>query len=59
MSGLEIAMMLLFIVPIALACVAFVLCAMWMQVKEEQRREMQMQSAPVRRRARRAAYHAA
>jgi len=59
MSGLEIVMTFLFIVPIAAACVAFMLCAVWMQVKEEQRQEAQAQPAPMRRRARRAAYHAA
>ena len=59
MSGLEIVMMLLFIVPMAAACVAFMRCAVWMQVKEEQRREAMAQSAPMRRRARRAAVHAA
>ena len=58
MSGLELMMMILFIVPMALACMAFMLCAVWMQVKEEQRREAQVQPAPMRRRARRAAYHA-
>ena len=59
MSGLEMMMTLLFIVPMAAACVAFVLCAVWIQVKEEQKREAQAQAAPVHRRARRAAYHAA
>lgn len=59
MSGIEMLMVLLFVVPLAAACAAFVLGALWMQVKEEQRREVQAQQAPVRRRARRAAYHAA
>ena len=52
-------MMLLFVVPMAAACAAFVLGALWMQVKEEQKQEAQIQQAPVHRRARRAAYHAA
>ena len=59
MSGIEMLMVLLFVVPLAVACVTFILGAMWLQVKEEQRREMKVQSAPVHRRARRAAYHAA
>lgn len=59
MSGLELMMTILFVVPMALACLAFVLGAVWMQVKEEQRREAQVKAAPVRRRARRAVYHAA
>ena len=58
MSGLELMMTILFVVPMILACMAFVLGAVWMQVKEEQRREAQIQAAPMRRRARRAAYHA-
>jgi len=59
MSGIEMLMVLLFVVPMAAACAAFMLCALWMQVKEEQKREVQAQQVPVRRRARRAAYHAA
>ena len=59
MSGMEMLMMLLFVVPMAAACVAFVLGALWMQIKEEQKREEQIQQPSVRRRARRAAYHAA
>ena len=59
MSGIEMLMVLLFIVPMAAACAAFVLCALWMQVKEEQRREAQAQQTSVHRRARRAAVHAA
>ena len=59
MSGIEMLMVLLFVVPMAAACAAFVLCALWMQVKEEQRREAQAQQTSVHRRARRAAYHAA
>lgn len=59
MSGLEVMITLLFVVPMAAACVAFLLCAVWMQVKEEQRREEQVQPASMHRRARRAAYHAA
>ena len=59
MSGMEMLMMLLFVVPMAAACVAFVLGALWMQIKEEQKREAQIQKPSVRRRARRAAYHAA
>ena len=59
MTGIEWIVTLLFVVPLAVACVTFILGAMWLQVKEEQRREMKVQSAPVHRRARRAAYHAA
>jgi len=59
MNGIEMLMVLLFVVPMAAACVAFVLCALWMQVKEEQKREAQVQQPSVHRRARRAAYHAA
>lgn len=59
MSGIEMLMMLLFVVPMAAACAAFVLGALWMQVKEEQKQEAQTQQAPAHRRARRAAYHAA
>lgn len=59
MSGLEMAMVLLFVVPMAAACAAFMLGALWMQVKEEQKREAQAQQPSVRRRARRAAYHTA
>jgi len=58
MSGIEMLMMLLFVVPMAAACVAFVLGALWMQVKEEQKREAQVQQPSAPRRARRAAYHA-
>ena len=59
MSGIEMLMVLLFVVPLAAACMAFILGALWMQVKEEQRREAQIQQPSVHRRARRAAYHAA
>ena len=59
MSGIEMLMMFLFVVPMAAACVAFVLVALWMQVKEEPKREAQAQQPSVHRRARRAAYHAA
>jgi len=59
MNGLEMMMTLVFVVPIAAACVLFLLCAAWMQVKEEQRQEAQIQASLMRRRARRAAYHAA
>ena len=59
MSELEMVMVLLFVVPMAAACAAFLLGALWMQVKEEQKREAQIQQPSVHRRARRAAYHAA
>lgn len=59
MSVLEVMLTILFVVPLAAACVAFVLCALWMQIKEEQRMEAQKAAAPVHRRARRAAAHAA
>ncbi|MDO5299364.1 MAG: hypothetical protein Q4F18_08035 [Clostridia bacterium] len=36
MSTVEMALMLGFGVPIVLLCCAFVLCAGWMQIKEEQ-----------------------
>lgn len=58
MSGLELMMTILFVVPMALACLVFVLCVIWMQVKEEQRQQQLVHSAPMRRRARRAVYHA-
>ena len=59
MSGLEMAMVLLFVVPMAAACAAFLLGALWMQVKEEQKQEAQIQQPSAHRRARRAACHAA
>jgi len=59
MSVLEVMMTILFVVPLAAACLVFMLCALWMQIKEEQRMEEEAKAAPVRRRARRAAYHAA
>ena len=59
MSGIEMLMVLLFVVPLAAACAAFMLGALWMQVKEEQKREAQVQNTSVHRRARRAAYHGA
>ena len=59
MSGIEKMMVLLFVVPMAAACAAFVLCALWMQIKEEQKQEAQAQQVSAHRRARRAAYHAA
>lgn len=37
MSVVEWVMVLLFGVPLAAACVVFMLCAMWMQMREDQR----------------------
>jgi len=36
MSVLEWVMTLVFVVPLVIACVTFVLCAMWMQAQEAQ-----------------------
>ena len=36
MSVLEWVMTLVFVVPLTIACAAFVLCAMWMQAQETQ-----------------------
>lgn len=36
MSALEWVLMLVFVVPLVIACTAFVLCAMWMQAQENQ-----------------------
>ena len=47
------------LIIVAAACVAFVLLSAWMQVKEDQKRQAQAEVLPMRRRARRAAYHAA
>ena len=36
MSVLEWVLMLVFVVPLVIACMTFVLCAMWMQAQENQ-----------------------
>ena len=38
MGVIQVALLLLFGVPLVTACLAFTLCAMWMQMREDQLR---------------------
>lgn len=38
MSLIQMVLLLVFVIPLVVACLAFTLCAMWMQMREDQLR---------------------